>query len=334
MFRGKFEKGHFRRVSAAAKLTVGVGLMLLMLCRPEDAANGAREGLCQWYYVVAPSLFPFMALMPLLTCPEAGRFYDAALGGCMRWVFGLPGSAASPILVGMLAGSPAGCVAARSVAAGQGYSQGQLERVAMACSGLSPAFFISAVGAGMLGNVGWGHLLLRSQLLAQLSMLALTRLFCRDERRVEVGDDGVALNPVLSIINVAGYMALFGAVAGALRRPWTRLLLDITAGTQMICGTRMDIQWKLMTISALAGYGGLCLNAQNIGVLRTCGVSSAKYVMARGLAGLMAAGFTAIQFRIGLTGIPANQIGIVNISCMLAATMAIPALLRLKKIIF
>lgn len=316
------------------KLCLGVGLMLLMLCRPEDAANGAREGLCQWYYVVAPSLFPFMALMPLLTSPEASRFYERLLGGAMGRLFGLPGSAASPMIVGMIAGSPAGCAAARSVAAGEGYTRGQLERIAAACCGLSPAFFVSAVGAGMLGDVAMGHVLLRSQVASQLAMLALTRLFCGDRGRIEIAAQDAVYNPVLSIINVAGYMALFGAIAGALRMPWVRMVLDITAGSKYICESSLDIAWKLTALSALAGYGGLCVCAQNIGILKDCGVKPMKFVAMRLLAGLLAAGATLLQTRIDWTGIPAINPQIISISCIFVAILAIPAILRLRKTIF
>ena len=38
---------------------------------------------------------------------------------------------------------------AKRVAAEQRWTRGQLERVAFACCGLSPAFFISAIGAGI-----------------------------------------------------------------------------------------------------------------------------------------------------------------------------------------
>ncbi len=316
------------------KLLLGVGLALLMLCRPEDAANGAREALCQWYYVVAPALYPFMALMPLMTCPEANRFYNAALGGAMRRLFGLPGSAASPVIVGMIAGSPAGCAAARAVAMAEGYTRGQLERVAVACCGMSPAFFVSAVGAGMLGDVGMGHVLLRSQALAQVSMLALTGAFCRDGgviRRVESDTGG---NPVLTIINVAGTMALFGAVAGALRMPWLSLALEITAGSRRLCATDMEMQWKLAALSALAGYGGLCVCAQNIGVLRDCGVKPARFVLLRCLAGALAAGFSLVQTRLADTGIPSINPQTVSISCILAVFLAVPAVVRLRKTIF
>lgn len=316
------------------KLFVGAALMLLMLCRPEAAANGAREGLRQWYYVVAPSLYPFMALMPLMTCPEANDLYDRMLGKVMRRAFGLPGSAASPMIVGMIAGSPAGCVAARSVARAQGYTRGQLERVAFACCGLSPAFFISAIGAGMLGDVAAGHVLLRSQMIAQLVLLALTRPFCRDDSFIVVPDTDAAVNPVLSILNVAGYMALFGAIAGALDMPWTQLALDITAGSRYICGMSINFSWKLPALSMLAGYGGLCICAQNIGVLRGCGISPARFVLVRCVAGLLAAGLTALQMRIDWAEIPANHPQIISISCIIAVFLAVPTLFRLRKTIF
>ena len=122
------------------KWLTGIALALLLLCRPEDAANGAREGLRQWYFAVAPALFPFMALLPLLTSPEGNGACNAALGGLMQRLFGLPGSAAAPVVAGMIAGSPAGCVAAKRVAIEEGWPRGRLERVALACCGLSPAF--------------------------------------------------------------------------------------------------------------------------------------------------------------------------------------------------
>ena len=316
------------------KLLVGMGLMALMLCRPEAAANGAREAMCQWYYVVAPSLFPFMALMPLLTCREAGEIYETALGPVMRRLFGLPGSAASPMVVGMLAGSPAGCAAARAVAAEQGYTRGQLERVALACCGMSPAFFISAVGSGMLGDVTIGHVLLRTQLLTQMVMLALTRLFCRDAERLEISDNGRPGGAVLSIINVAGYMTLFGAVGGALQCPGVQMALDITAGSRMICASDLEIWWKLPALSALSGFGGLCICFQNIGALQDCGISPVKFVLIRCLASVLSACITAVQMHIEIVKIPAIELHLLSISCIFVLILVFPVVFKLKRTIF
>ena len=315
------------------KLIVGAALMLMMLCRPEAAANGAREGLRQWYYVVAPSLYPFMALMPLMTCPEVARLYDRALGGIMRRLFGLPGIAASPMIVGMIAGSPAGCAAAVTVAGAGGLNRGQLQQVAVSCCGLSPAFFISAVGAGLLGDISAGHLLLRSQMMAQIIMLALTRLFFKDKSPVGAMAEGPGANPVLSIINVAGYMALFGAITGAIGLPWAQLALDITAGSRLLCEINLNQRMKLAALSALAGYGGLCICAQNIGVLKHCGISPVKFVVARCGAGLLAAGLTVLQLYICRLEIPVYDPKWISISCILALFLALPAIIKLRKTI-
>ena len=47
----------------------------LLAAMPEVALNAAREAMASWASSVAPALFPFMALMPLLTCDDAARAY-------------------------------------------------------------------------------------------------------------------------------------------------------------------------------------------------------------------------------------------------------------------
>lgn len=312
------------------KWLTGIALALLLLCRPEDAANGAREALRQWYFTVAPALFPFMALLPLLTSPEGNGACNAALGGLMQRLFGLPGSAAAPVVAGMIAGSPAGCVAAKRVAIEEGWPRGRLERVALACCGLSPAFYISAVGAGMLKDAALGHVLLRSQMLSQLTMLGLTGLFCRSEATVDATLKDAAASPVTAIIHVAGTMALFGAIAGAMRWPWAHLMLEVTAGTRLLCGLDLDMPRKLAALSALTAWGGACACTQNIGALKGCGIHPAKFVAARCAAGLLAAGFTLLD-RMAFPAYPPKAFAM---SCVLALLMAAPAILRLKRTIF
>ena len=47
-----------------------------ILMRPEAAAAGAQQAMRVWFTSVAPSLFPFLVLMPLLTGSEACAVYD------------------------------------------------------------------------------------------------------------------------------------------------------------------------------------------------------------------------------------------------------------------
>ena len=119
-----------------------------------------------------------------------------------------------------------------------------------------------------------------------------------------------------------------------MRMPWLSLALEITAGSRRLCAASMEMQWRLAALSALAGYGGLCVCAQNIGVLRDCGVRPVKFVLLRCLAGALAAGFSLMQTRLGDTGIPSINPRMLSISCILAVFLAVPAIIRLRKTIF
>ena len=160
-------------VGCRPRRPAAVGCTLSVLS--EVTLNAAREAMLAWYTSVAPALFPFMALMPMLTSPAAARGYERLLGRLMQFLFNLPGAAAPAVVVGMIAGSPAGAVAAVRTCAAAGLTRADAERLTMCCCGLSPAFLITGVGAAMLGNPADGTLLLRAQILTQLTLLAVTR---------------------------------------------------------------------------------------------------------------------------------------------------------------
>ena len=103
-----------RRLWDYVKLFGALGLVFLLLTWPAEALSAAQGAMRTWAGSVGPSLFPFLALLPALTCPAARRAYARALGWLMRPLFRLPGSAAPALLIGLLAGSPAGALAVYS----------------------------------------------------------------------------------------------------------------------------------------------------------------------------------------------------------------------------
>ena len=157
------------------KWIAGLALGTALLIWPEASVNGARQAAAQWYASVAPSLFPFLALLPLITCREAAQTYERLLGRWMQAALRLPGAAAPAFAVGMVAGSPAGAMAARRIAAQNGMNQGQLLRLAVAACGLSPAFLITGIGATLLGSASAGFALLRAQIAVQLILALILR---------------------------------------------------------------------------------------------------------------------------------------------------------------
>ena len=284
---------------------VMAGCLLMM---PEVALNAAREAMASWASSVAPALFPFMALMPLLTCDDAARAYEALLGRIVRPLFRLPGAAAPAVLTGMAAGSPAGAMAAVRVASASVLRRGQLERLVICIGGLSPAFLVSGIGAGMLGSAADGWVLLRAQLGAQLVLLLATRGMRADGPSVpDCGIDAAAGigSAVGGVLGVCGYMMLFNII-GAMLSAWTGgaagtallCLLDLPSGAQAVAKLGLAREIRLPLLAAISGFGGLCIAAQNLSACMRAGVRPSRYFAGRIAGAGLAAGFAALQIHL------------------------------------
>ena len=325
----------------------GLAAVALLLSKPQAASRGAAEALARWYASVAPALFPFLALMPLLTCGEAVGVYEKLLARPMWACFRLPGAAAPGMIVGMAAGTPAGALAARNVAAGAGMNRGQLQRLVAGIAGFSPAFLVGGIGVGMLNSAALGWKLWGAQLLTQVLLLILLRgAWKRRAEGVDAGGDAFDDRPirgaVMGILTICGYMTLFGALAGALGE-WVGqgpadilvCLLDVPSGALRVSKLAVPEALRLPLLAGMCGFGGMCVIAQSLGALKGCGVGAGAYVGVRFLAGAIEAGCMALllklpQFKPGYLVEPIREKPLAA-AMLIAAILACPVMTRLKK---
>ena len=318
--------------AAALRWAAALALAALLLAQPALARLGALQAMAYWAESVAPALLPFMALMPLLTCDAAVELCRRTLGGAFGALFDLPGEAAPALLIGMLAGSPAGALSARRLAARSGMPRGQLQRVVIAASGFSPAFLLGSVGGEAGGR------LLAAQAATQLTLLALTRRLWRDRRAPVDAPASAAEPPVraaaLGVLTVGGWMALFGALAFVLRPVIGEIpanaalcLMDLPAGLRLAGGLPLAEDLRLLLMAALLGFGGLCATCQNFAALRGCGVPAAEFFGMRVPAALTCALFMALD----LPGTLRRSAAPFPAAALAAALLALPVVLSLRK---
>ena len=231
--------------------------------------------------------------------------------------------------------------AARAARAG-GLRQGQLERLALACCGLSPGFLITGAGAGLLGSAGAGRVLLRSQIACQLLLLVWLRFIIIDGAplpRAEAADgDGPPLRgAVLAVLGVGGWMALFGALGGVARALVGREaeaglmgLLEVSSGARALCALPLPAAPRLALLSAVMGFGGVCVGLQNLAALEGLGVSRRRYFLTRLLAAALSAGFTWLQQAVA-PGAPGPVPDPLRLGCLSMCAVALPALILLKR---
>ena len=319
------------------KPIAGPALVCILLLYPETALNAALSAMRAWYSSVAPALFPFMALMPLLTCAESVRVWEYILGRVMRPLLNLPGSAAPAIVIAMTAGSPAGAHAAVRM----GISRGQLERLLWCTCGLSPAFLVAGIGASMLSSPADGRILLRAQLFSQLTMLLLTRNI-PDGTPIPQQKSMTAPEPVrtavMNILTVCGYMTVFSVAAAVISRILQSetaglaalCLLDAPSGARALSNLPINRGKKLLLLAALTGWGGACIAVQNLAACRNTGVSTVKYLLARVAHAALTTCATAFQLHRNAPN-PSISLKPMEISALIAAFFAMLTLFFWKK---
>lgn len=281
-------------------------MIVLMLKWPENTIESARNAMDQWYHNIVPSLLPFMMLMPLITSREAAYIYEKTMGKIMGLLFGLPGSAAPAIVTAMVAGSPAGAIAATRIAVQTEMRRKQLLRIAGCMCGLSPAFLVSGIGLGMMDDANVGALLLKTQILTQISMLFITRRYSGGEVIVGDVDKDISTNPpIVSVLNIACYMVLFSVVACIITElagegiaKYTVCALEVTAGTGLIAKTALKPETRMLIIAMMCGFGGLSLFTQNVKILGKHGIKAMDYMKWKVASSLVSGMFMAIQLNL------------------------------------
>lgn len=327
------------------KMMLAFSAIVLILVFPQAAADGARKAMRAWYETVAPALFPFLMLMPLLTGEEACGIYEKLFSKLMQRLFALPGTAAPTVAIAMISGSPGGAIAIRRMADSGKLENGDINRMAMALCGLSPGYLVMGIGQELFGSVSLGWKLAGIQAVVQLFMLAASRklrfapvIYRPTESLQNAGGIKLAIE---SILAVCGYMVFFGAVSSAItmilgNRLGTYLLMiaDLPGGSAALA--EVEGRGRIIIQCAGLGFCGMCIGFQNMDALKGMGISWKNY-----LAGRVAA---AVLFVCGAVWLARcdrslQALGTLTLdpyafSLLLSCMMAVPVIVFLLRKIF
>ena len=330
-----------------AGLFAGLAATAAILCCPGTAVDAAQQAMRLWFEAVAPALFPILALMPLLTSPEACAAYESMFAPLMRPLFRLPGTAAPAMVIGMISGSPGGAMSLVRMAAETGMKKSELRRMAPVICGVGPAYLIAGVGAGLFGSRKMGVQLALIQLGVQLALLFAMRFVQDEGEEITISGEfapekGAVRGAVEAVLGVCGYMVLFSVIAAVAAQ-----LLGGSAGKLILLaadlpsGMAMLAEWETgarnLLAGAAVGFGGICIAVQNLDVLRSLGVTwkdffSVKLVQA-GLCGALA-GFILEKNTTEMTGAAATSKFYYALSLLAALILCLPVLNSLSKKLF
>ena len=114
----------------------------------------------------------------------------------------------------------------------------------------------------------------------------------------------------MNLLQVAGYMALFAVIArfagnllGETAGKAALMALDLPGGAAIAAELSLSFPAKMALLGAMSGFGGVCIAAQNMAVLRPLGVKWREYLSVKCAHGLICA---ALCF-LGAAYIPSLQ---------------------------
>lgn len=314
-----FSRKHFYTDGIILLLLALGGGGLLFWSEAVSAAMAQAVTLC--IQILLPSLFPFFVLSSILTA--SGIFQRAAsiLDQPVRQLFGISGSCTAALLLGMVGGYPVG---AKTISAL--YSQGACtEKDALHtlrfCNNAGPAFFISAVGAGLLHNKNLGIFLYGIHLISALLIGLIFRKTNANVKSFPITHKKSDAEPLSTIflhsvtgsfdafLNVCAFVLLFAVLLSMLSQlPLLKSLpplphgllcgvLELTSGTATLAAAGLSPRALLTTLSFLCGFGGLSVQLQTIRFMQDAALPCRDYIRFKLLHGCLAAFLTFLLYQ-------------------------------------
>ena len=287
-------------------------LFTLLVIFSGPAAEGARQGLAICAATLAPSLFPFFVLADLLSALGLPDILGGLFGGLMGRLFRISPAGCQAFFLGLSGGYPLGASVVADLRRADRIGRGEAERLLAFCNNSGPAFIIGAAG-GIFHSPRAGLLLYLTHVLAAVTVGVLFR----PREGVPMGKKPLSPPPAVplgraltgamaaaigSTATVCGYVVLFGALLGLLR-PFLVLppmanalvlgLLELGSGVTAMAG-QTAAPLPLAVTALIAGWGGLSVHCQTMGVLAGTDIKCARHLAGRALCGLFAAAYTYV----------------------------------------
>lgn len=286
-------------------------LLFYFLRSPSAASTSARAALDVCSAGLIPSLFPFIVLVSVINSSGLSHLIAQAVGTPLKWLFGIPKSATTVVILGALGGFPIGAVCTRELYLGGEITKSEAERLITFTNNASPAFCIGVIGASLYGDVNFGVRLYFCQLTAAALLGIVQRKRTPHTATKAVYAQKSISHTITSAISDSASTMLkicafaifftvvgdaicftvghyFGSVASAL----TGAVCELTLGARSCAALGGDISRVLCAFAV--GWSGISVHTQIASILSDCDIKMRRYYLCKLLQGILTASLTFI----------------------------------------
>ena len=285
-----------RKIVARFLAGLAIGLCYVWLivdARAASAASTSALGLCA--RVIVPSLFPFFVCSNLFCALGLERPMERVLSRVVEPLFGVPGSGAAALFVGLTGGYPSGAQSVGALYGGGSIDRKTAKRLLLFCNNCGPAFLFGVVGPSVFGSSLAGLLLYLVHVASSLLLGIFTRKSGHMQERTAQDAENVpsvsfssALTASVkksgqTALEVCMFVVVFGVVTAMVQtalRPvlpdWALVivsgLLELSGGASALAEAAMPQGVKFAIASFFLAFGGLSVHAQTKAVLSSAGL--------------------------------------------------------------
>lgn len=297
-----------KRAASAAFLIFVFVLLFFSDC----VSPAVRTALSLCATAVIPSLFPFLVATKLFI---GLRLYEALPVFCkkiMHPLFSVSENCFSAFILGLISGYPIGASVCISLYKDNRITKYEAERSLAFCNNAGPAFILSTVGTGIFSSLKIGFILLLIHILSAILTGYLFRVFspikpftARNKFSVKTPTFSFAFTDAvygaaISSLTITAYIVFFTVVITLINQiPFLFTLptgipsilfgiLEITSGSFEIFKTT-DMKTAFVLISALLGWGGLCVHFQALSFIGGTDLKVREYFLGKGIQALTSA---------------------------------------------
>lgn len=216
----------WRDLVRAAVLTCAAAVLI---ARPQQSMQAARQGLALCADTIIPSLFPFFVLSGMVMELGLAKYLGRVLERVMWPLFRVNGAGATAVVLGLVGGYPVGARTAIELYRSGYCSRTQTERLLAFCNNSGPAFILGVVGAGVFGDGRAGLALYLIHVAASVCVGLVFRFYGgaeeQQDRRPPPAAGGVGFSAAFTrsvrsaltgVLNICAFVVTFSAILGLL----------------------------------------------------------------------------------------------------------------------
>ena len=321
----KVKKIFSNSISFVFTLLFGIFLVL----HPRESINGVTSGIRMCLNTLVPALFPFIFFSCIMVNSGIFQILGKLLSPVSKFLFFLPPSSSSVILLSMIGGFPVGARGIKDLFERNEINSEQAERMLLFCVNAGPAFILGVIGNSLIKNLEIASIILVSQILSSVIIASILGILAK----VKIGKIYSSNNKVqkenftesiikscesssMSIIQMCTLVIIFNIFSifldnlqilsycsrvlsylkfpGEISDCFPQIIMEVTKSCKMI--SSYGVFPSLLSFAT--SWGGLCVHFQVFSIMKNLKINYLKFFAFRFLNACLSSFLTFILIKI------------------------------------